>query len=42
MFLPDLIHPVKFEKTNFVNALGEYLLEGREILATHLGNKQVS
>lgn len=42
MFLPDLIHPVKFEKTSLVNAIGEYLLEGKEILATQRGNKQVS
>jgi glycosyltransferase involved in cell wall biosynthesis len=42
MFLPDLIHPVKFEKTNLVTALGGYLQEGMEILAIQRGNKQVS
>lgn len=40
MFLPDLIHPVKFEKTNLVDALGGYLLEGIDILTTKWKNKQ--
>lgn len=33
MLLPYLIHPIKFEKVGLVKAIGEYLLEGRDILA---------
>jgi glycosyltransferase involved in cell wall biosynthesis len=38
LFLTDLIHPIKFEKTNLVTALGGYLSEGMDILATHRRN----
>ena len=33
IFLPCLIHPKKFEKTTLLKALGEFLVEGKDILA---------
>lgn len=41
MFLPGLIHPIKFEKTGLFTALGDYLLEGKEILAVRWKKQQL-
>ena len=40
MFLPDLIHPIKFEKVGLLKALGEYLEEGKDILAIRWKKQQ--
>ena len=41
IFLPDLIHPVKFEKNGLIEALGGYILEGKEVLAVRWKRQQV-
>lgn len=41
MFLPCLVHPIKFEKDGLLNALGEYILEGKEILAVRWKKQQL-
>ncbi|MAT42671.1 MAG: glycosyl transferase family 2 [Anaerolineaceae bacterium] len=38
IFLPNLIHPIKVEKTGLKQAVGEYLLEGKQILITKIKN----
>ncbi len=41
IFLQYLIHPIKVEKSGLRKAMGEYLLEGRQILVTKLKNPQL-
>jgi glycosyltransferase involved in cell wall biosynthesis len=41
IFLPFLIHPIKVEKAGFRKAMGEYILEGKQIVETQLKNRQV-
>ena len=41
VFLPNLIHPIKFEKSGLLKAIGEYGLEGKEILAIKLKKPQL-
>ena len=41
LFLSGLIHPRKFEKTGLINALREYLAEGKEILAVRWKKQQL-
>lgn len=38
IFLPNLIHPIKVEKTGLKRAIGEYFLEGKQILITKIKN----
>ena len=41
MVLPYLTHPIKFEKAGLRKAIGEYLLEGKEILAIKWKKQQL-
>lgn len=40
IFLPNLTHLIKVEKTGLWKAFGEYLLEGKQIMATKLKRRQ--
>lgn len=39
--LPGLIHPIKFEKVNLIEALAGYILEGKEILTIRWKKQQL-